>query len=341
MKLHNLLLPLGATGGLIYAAVSIAATQPVSEIAEPVLAPPQPSFERAIAAVGLVEPSSEPVNLGSLRSGIVSEVMVKTGDSVEKTQPVLRLRSDDLEHELMVANAAKNQAEAQVEAATKKATAAEAEIKAAAAELEQARRLLLFVEDAGDRRLVSGEEVSQRESAVKFHDAKVEAAKAHAKVAEAGVAEAAASLAVASARCKAIENEIARCTVTAPMNATVLQIRVRPGEHLSADASMGSGVLLGVTSEWHVRADVDEHEAWKVRENAPAEAQVRGNPQQRMKLTFVRFEPLVIPKRNLTGESLERVDTRVLQVIYRVDSNHQFRLFAGQQMDVFISALHP
>lgn len=74
----------GGTGGLIYAAVSIAASQPVSEMVKPVLQPPQPSFERAIAAVGLVEPSSETVNLGTLRSGIVSEVLVKAGDTVEK-----------------------------------------------------------------------------------------------------------------------------------------------------------------------------------------------------------------------------------------------------------------
>jgi HlyD family secretion protein len=341
MKLQNLLLPLGGTGGLIYAAVSIAASQPVSEMVKPVLQPPQPSFERAIAAVGLVEPSSETVNLGTLRSGIVSEVLVKAGDTVEKNQPLLRLLSDDLEHDLTVAKAAEHQAEALVEAASKKTAAAEAEVRAAEAELEQGRRLLLFVKDAGERRLVSDEEVSQRESAVKVHDAKVEAAKAHAKVAEAGVAEAIASLAVASARRKAIENEIARCTITASMNATVLQVRVRPGEHLSSDAGAGSGILLGVTSEWHVRADVDEHEAWKVRENAPAEAQVRGNPEQRVKLNFVRFEPLVIPKRNLTGEASERVDTRVLQVIYRVDSHQQLRLFAGQQMDVFVSASHP
>jgi multidrug resistance efflux pump len=267
--------------------------------------------------------------------------LVKAGDSVDKNQPVLRLRSDDLEHDLTVAKAAEHQAEVLVEAAGKRSKAAEAELRAAEAELEQGRRLLLFVKDAGDRRLVSDEEVSQRESAVKVHEAKVEAAKEHAKVAEVGIAEAASSLAVAVARCSVIENEIARCTITAPMKSTVLQVRVRPGEHISSDASTGSGILLGVTSEWHVRADVDEHEAWKVHESAPAEAQVRGNPKQRMKLTFVRFEPLVIPKRNLTGEAAERVDTRVLQVIYRVDSNHQLRLFAGQQMDVFVSAAHP
>jgi HlyD family secretion protein len=36
-----------------------------------------------------------------------------------------------------------------------------------------------------------------------------------------------------------------------------------------------------------------------------------------------------------TGDSTERVDTRVLQVIYRVEDN-SLPLFVGQQMDVFI-----
>jgi hypothetical protein len=50
----------------------------------------------------------------------------------------------------------------------------------------------------------------------------------------------------------------------------------------------------------------------------------------------VRFEPYVVPKKSLTGDSTERVDTRVLQVIYRFkDRKAPFRV--GQQMDVFIS----
>jgi transketolase len=48
-------------------------------------------------------------------------------------------------------------------------------------------------------------------------------------------------------------------------------------------------------------------------------------------------EPFVIPKRSLTGDSIERVDTRVLQAIYRLDRT-DLRLYAGQQMDVFIEA---
>jgi hypothetical protein len=52
-------------------------------------------------------------------------------------------------------------------------------------------------------------------------------------------------------------------------------------------------------------------------------------------LEFVRFEPYVIPKKSLTGDSIERVDTRVLQVIYRI-RDAEPSVYVGQQMDVYI-----
>ena len=70
---------------------------------------------------------------------------------------------------------------------------------------------------------------------------------------------------------------------------------------------------------------------------AKAVATVRGNADLRTPVTFVRFEPFVLPKKSLTGDSTERVDTRVLQVIYRIDGQ-DVQLFVGQQMDVFIDA---
>jgi len=89
-----------------------------------------------------------------------------------------------------------------------------------------------------------------------------------------------------------------------------------------------------------VRVDVDESEAWRVREGAHAIGHVRGNADLKTPLQFVRFEPFVVPKQSLTGDSTERVDTRVLQVIYRVE-REDVRLFVGQQLDVFIDAARP
>ena len=66
----------------------------------------------------------------------------------------------------------------------------------------------------------------------------------------------------------------------------------------------------------------------------------RGSPQTAHALKFVRVEPYVIPKRSLTGDSTERVDTRVLQVIYALDTTDR-PIYVGQQVDVFIDASDP
>jgi HlyD family secretion protein len=68
-----------------------------------------------------------------------------------------------------------------------------------------------------------------------------------------------------------------------------------------------------------------------------AVGEVRGNPDYHAALKFVRIEPYVIPKKSLTGDTTERVDTRVLQIIYSLQGA-KIPIYAGQQMDVFIDA---
>jgi hypothetical protein len=64
---------------------------------------------------------------------------------------------------------------------------------------------------------------------------------------------------------------------------------------------------------------------------------LRGNPAISAPLRFARFEPYVLPKRSLTGDTTERVNTRVLHAIYEFPPN-EFPAFVGQQVDVFIAA---
>jgi hypothetical protein len=52
-------------------------------------------------------------------------------------------------------------------------------------------------------------------------------------------------------------------------------------------------------------------------------------------LEFVRFEPYVIPKKSLTGDNAERVDTRVLQILYAFNPS-ALPVFVGQLMDIYI-----
>jgi hypothetical protein len=68
----------------------------------------------------------------------------------------------------------------------------------------------------------------------------------------------------------------------------------------------------------------------------PAKAYLKGDSVTAYDLTFERIDPFVIPKQSLTGASNERVDTRVLQVIYRLKVPAGKSLYVGQQVDVFI-----
>src|SRR5262249_45093590 len=108
------------------------------------------------------------------------------------------------------------------------------------------------------------------------------------------------------------------------------------GEYARVDAAKPM-MLLGDIDRMHVRVDIDENDAWRFRPGAKAEAFVRGNRALETSLEFVRVDPYVVPKRSLTGDSAERVDTRVLQVLYAFDPK-SLGVYVGQQMDVFIEA---
>jgi hypothetical protein len=136
---------------------------------------------------------------------------------------------------------------------------------------------------------------------------------------------------------KAIETEIDRLIVRAPVDGQILQVKVRPGEYAQAGVMATPLMLMGDVRRVHVRVDIDENDAWRIRPETPAVATVRGNRDLKTKLSFVRIEPYVIPKRSLTGESTERVDTRVLQILYSFDRG-ELPVYVGQQMDVFIEA---
>jgi hypothetical protein len=96
-------------------------------------------------------------------------------------------------------------------------------------------------------------------------------------------------------------------------------------------------MLLGDDTRLHVRVDVDENDAWRFQPCAPAIASVRGNPEIKAPLQYVRTDPDVIPKVTLTGDTTQRTDTRVLEVIYSFDPA-SLPVYVGQLMDVFIEA---
>jgi len=149
-----------------------------------------------------------------------------------------------------------------------------------------------------------------------------------------------AQLAQAEADLLSATTDLDRLTVRAPVEAQILQLKLHLGEFMPAGALSPPLLLLGSLTPLHLRVDIDENDAWRMEAHTEAVAYLRGNSQVHTILHFVRFEPYVVPKVSLTGSSTERVDTRVLQVIYRFERG-ALPINPGQQMDVYISSPNP
>lgn len=143
-----------------------------------------------------------------------------------------------------------------------------------------------------------------------------------------------ASVDAARASVSNLETEIERCVVRAPVDGQILKIDVRPGEYVDASAAKAL-ILLGDLERLRIRVDVDEQDISRFDRTGQAVATARGAADRKLNLTFVRVEPYVIPKKAFTGDNTERIDTRVLQVLYEIDSNPP-GVYVGQQVDVTI-----
>ncbi len=133
--------------------------------------------------------------------------------------------------------------------------------------------------------------------------------------------------------------EIERSTVCAPIDGEILQLNIREGELVTHNTNADNPLILfGNTKEMHVRIDIDEEDAWRYKKRARAIAYVRGNRKIEIPLEYVYLEPYIIAKKSLSGGSLELVDTRVLQVIYRFKKN-KLPVYAGQLLDIYIEDL--
>ncbi len=340
-------LPLLALAGLVLAVALTAQGARPEPRAAPLAHPAQPDFAAFVAGAGLIEARSENIALGTPVAGLVTGVPVRVGDAVRAGDLLFALDDRSLQAQLGVRRAEVQAARAALELLAQRPRPedlppAEARAAAARAMSADAQRQLEMTRAVKDARAVSEELLTTRLHAAQRAAAELAEAEAELQRVRAGawqpeLDKARADLVIAEARAAEIETELARLAVRAPIDGEVLQRNVRPGEFAVAGRADPPLMLLGDVSRLHVRVNVDENDAWRVRQGARAQAFARGNRQLGVPLDFVRFEPYVVPKVSLTGEATERVDTRVLQVLYAFDRG-DLPLFVGQQLDVFIEA---
>lgn len=345
--IRKYVLPLIALMGVAFAIYTVRASQKELPPAQPVAPPPTSDFRQQIAGAGLVEAQTENIQISSVVPGVVEKVYVKVGDQVKAGQPLFSVETRDLAAQLLSREAAVRAAEARL---TKLRQSPRPEdIPPAQAKLEEAKANLADREDQlrrlrvlRERNAVGEDEFNRAVFAVDVAKAQVQGAQADLDRIKAGtwapeIQIAQADLDSAKAEVEALKIEWERRTVRAPVDGKILQVKIRQGEYAQTGILSQPLMLLGNTDQMNVRVDIDENDAWRLVPGAPAIGSLRGNSKLKTQLAFVRIEPYVVPKRSLTGESTERVDTRVLQVIYRVEKA-DFPIYVGQQMDVFIDA---
>jgi HlyD family secretion protein len=343
------LVPLSAGMMLLVATRHVYTQQQPLKPLEPPQTPARTPFDHSIAATGILEPSSTNVAVGSALAGVVLEVHVpvdRVGARVKSGEPLFQVDDRHLHAQIALAKTRAASARAQL---TKLAELprpedvppSEAKVQAAKANADRTRdeydrsralwsRHAASEEEAVGKRLLHEEAVQQWRRAQREHALLLAGAwKPDLDVARAAVMQAEAEVAQ-------ISTEIDRAIVRAPIDGEVLQVNVRVGERVGDQAGQAL-MVIGRVPPMHVRADIDEHDIAEFRQDAKVVLQLRGKNDRHYPLRFVRVEPYVVGKRWLTGDNTERVDTRVLQVIYALD-DIDGSVYVGQQVDVFIDA---
>jgi len=295
-----------ALGGVVLTIAALWGANKKALAPPPAEQPPTSPYPVTVAAAGIIEAVNENVRIAPPVSGLVTAVYVVVDEPVKKGDPLFLLDDRELR--------------AQLNTKTQALPPAAAKIAEQAIHLKDLQDQLRRLQAVQDRRAVSEDDVQR-----KWHEV---------EVAKRGLIRARADLQLARTERDEVEALLHRLTVRAPRDGTILQVNIRAGEY----ATVNSGdpvMLLGETELLQVRADIDEVNAPQVVPGSPAVAYLKGYTDKSIPLTFDRIEPFIVPKRSLTGENQERVDTRVLQVIYRFEKP-SFPVYVGQQVDVYI-----
>jgi len=338
-----LLAIVGTCIGLYTVGTAYEIEKPIELSRPPVVNP----FPRGIASIGTVEPRDRVIELGVPEAGIVADVLVQVGDVVKAGQPLLRLDDRARRADLIRAESAVQAAQSEIDRwnAIPRAEdipplqAAVTAATARLADLQDQQRLTTEALSRGaatDRDLSSITfNVDQARAELALAQANLTRLRAGGWKADLGVAQA--QLEQARGEVRALKLLIDRLTVTAPRDGTILRRSVEPGTLATLDAARPA-MILGDLSQLAIRALVDEEDVALVSEGAHAQARTRGAVQAPIELKLRRIEPFARPKTTLSGSTTERVDTRVVEVVFDVVKAPDITIVPGQVVDVFVES---
>jgi multidrug efflux pump subunit AcrA (membrane-fusion protein) len=348
-KYISILVALAGVSVAVYAAATQGRDKPPAPA--PAAPPSVNPFAHGIAATGAIESASRNIPLGTPEAGLVVEVAAQVGQVVKKGDALLRLDGRLIEAELVRLEAARASSQARLER-LKSSPRAE-DIPPARARVAEAQSLVDDLQaqvarwdSIADKRAITEDEFARKRAALETAKARMTTAQAELRLVLAGawkqdVLIAQAELDQTQADINAAKLRLDRLTVRSPIDGTILKRNVEPGQFIGVGGNpsvSGAALVVADLGTLRVRARVDEEDAPLLVDGAAGRARVRGVVAEELDLKMLRIEPLALPKNDLTGLASERVDTRVVEVVFELVSKAKSRLTPGQIVDVFIDA---
>lgn len=359
--MHNKLPFIASAAGLLLALVSafIFAEQP--KVLPPLFNPAANPYAHGLYAEGMIESDQqqgENINLYPEVSGPITHVLVAEGQSVQSGDALLTIDES-------VQRATVEQLQAQSEAALAvlqelKAEPRKETLAVSAAQVANAQATLKNAKDALDKQQRSYDMEPKSVSLDTLDNARNAWSIAATNL---QVTERQYELTKAGAWVYDIENQqrtytalsksyqsaaalLSKYTLHAPTDGVVLAVAATTGSYVSPQGAydsytQGYGPLLVMAkpqAHLEVRAYIDEILIHELPDPAQMKAEmfVRGTSEH-LALSFVRIQPYISPKIELSDQRQERVDLRVLPVIFRFDNPQRLRVYPGQLVDVYVS----
>jgi HlyD family secretion protein len=326
----------------------------------PVFNPAPNPFAKGIYANGIVESyltNGQNINLYPEVSGTVTRILVAEGATVRQGAPLLtiddsiqRATVEQQESQAAAALALLEELRAQprretLEVARAQVEAASASLKTAQDQLDKQQRSYAL-----DPRSVSKDTLDNAVNAVNAAKANLDVVQRQLELTQAGawiydVRNQERQYTALSKAVTASSALLAKYTVRAPQNGAILSIKATVGGYVSPQGAYDTytqglaPVLVMGSAERYlaVRCYIDEILIHRLPPAAQIRAQmfIRGT-NVNLPLEFVRVQPYVSPKIALSNERTERVDLRVLPVIFRFEKPQGLDLYPGQLVDVYV-----
>jgi HlyD family secretion protein len=347
--------------GLAFALVSafISSEQPAPQA--PVFNPAANPYAKGIYANGIIESvqaQGENINIYPEVPGPITQVVVSEGASVHKGDPLLMI--DDA---VQRATAEQQRSQAQAAQAMLQELRAEPRLEnlnVVKAQVESARATFKNTQDhlakqersyALDPKSVSRDTLDNARNTEKIAATSLSVVKRQYALTKAGAwvydiqnqEKQYVALSNAYAASAAL---LAKYTIHAPTDGVVRSIQAAVGSYVSSQGAYDSYtqgfaplIVMGTPDDHlQVRAYIDEILIHRLADPAKMNAQmfIRGT-ETHVALTFTRIQPYVSPKIELSDQRQERVDLRVLPVIFRFVSPKSLNVYPGQLVDVYVS----